>query len=401
MSSNQNTSSSTDVRSQKLQEAIDKADADLNRHKSVDVRRKEAMALKRREKAIAKVNSFLEEIRFQVQPHLLNTWKLIVTDEEKGLASVSQKYTKAMRRDEPTRQKIADACFKASINFQKRSREASVPKTPVKKKDVPKNAPSKILNLMEALFEESDIEDYLIEMLRIHRGRKTTANSTSNHFGVSTDENGDSLGSKRCKRIRKDVMAPLSSRKSVEEKNGSSRDILIYSKDAFRKAGEIRNEMMAEIILKWGLWDYKHMIAARRIEAKHMKRQLEPKLNFEKFCGGRFFTCTLEKKIVPKMREQKKLDPDFKVMPIIARDLKHAKGHFSFSSIERDIRGKGPGDNWTIREYTPAMPSMKKSPGRNPGPINDDHHDSMRSLGFSYDNADGSRMNGKRGHREI
>ena len=52
-------------------------------------------------------------------------------------------------------------------------------------------------------------------------------------------------------------------------------------------------------------------------------------------------------------------------------------------------------------EYTPAMPSMKKSPGRNPGPINDDHHDSMRSLGFSYDNADGSRMNGKRGHREI
>ena len=215
---------------------------------------------------------------------MLNTWKLIVTDEEKGLASVSQKYTKAMRRDEPTRQKIADACFKASINFQKRSREASVPKNPVKKKDGPKNAPSKILNLMEALFEESDIEDYLIEMLRIHRGRKTTANSTSNHFGGNNDDNGDSLGSKRCKRIRKDVMAPLSSRKSVEEKNGSSRDILIYSKDAFRKAEEIRNEMMAEIILKWGLWDYKHMIAARRIEAKHMKRQLEPKLNFEKFC---------------------------------------------------------------------------------------------------------------------
>ena len=59
------------------------------------------MALKRREKAIAKVNSFLEEIRFQVQPHLLNTWKLIVTDEDKGLVSVSQKYTKAMRRAEP------------------------------------------------------------------------------------------------------------------------------------------------------------------------------------------------------------------------------------------------------------------------------------------------------------
>ena len=176
----------------------------------------------------------------------------------------------------------------------------------MKKKDVPKNAPSKILNLMEALFEESDIEDYLIEMLRIHRGRKTTANSTSNHFGVSNDENGDSLGSKRCKRIRKDVMAPLSSRKSVEEKNGSSRDILIYSKDAFRKAGEIRNEMMAEIILKWGLWDYKHMIAARRIEAKHMKRQLEPKLNFEKFCGGRFFTCTLEKKLSRKCESRKR-----------------------------------------------------------------------------------------------
>ena len=401
MSSSQSTSSNTDLRSKKLQDAIEKADADLSWHKSVDVRRKEAMALRRREKAIAKAYSFLDEIRFQVQPHLLNTWKLITTDEEKGLVSVSQKYTKAMRRDEPTRQRIADACFKASINFQKRSRESSVPKTPVKRKDGPKNAPSKMLNLMESLFEEADIEDYLIEMLRIHRGRKTTTNGSLNQLGDNNDSDGDSLGTKRRKRIRKDVMAPLSSRKSSDEKSGSSRDILIYSKDAFRKAGEIRNEMIAEIILKWGLWDYKHMIAARKIEAKHMKRQLEPKLTFEKFCGGRFFTCNLEKKYVPQMREQKKLDPDFKVMPIIARDLKHAKGHFSFSSIERDIRGKGPGDNWTIREYTPAMPSMKKSPGRNPGPINDDHHDSMRSLGFSYDNADGSRMNGKRGHREI
>ena len=52
MSSNQNPSSSTDLRSKKLQDAIDKADADLNRHKSVDVRRKEAMALKRREKQL-------------------------------------------------------------------------------------------------------------------------------------------------------------------------------------------------------------------------------------------------------------------------------------------------------------------------------------------------------------
>ena len=92
MTSNQNPSTSTDARSQKLQDAINKADADLNRHKSVDVHRKEAMALKRREKAIAKANNFLEEIRFQVQPHLLNIWKLIVTDEDKGLVSVSKVY---------------------------------------------------------------------------------------------------------------------------------------------------------------------------------------------------------------------------------------------------------------------------------------------------------------------
>ena len=56
----------------------------------------------------------------------------------------------------------------------------------MKKKDVPKNAPSKILNLMEALFEESDIEDYLIEMLRIHRGRKTTANGNQTILGLVT-----------------------------------------------------------------------------------------------------------------------------------------------------------------------------------------------------------------------
>ena len=89
------------------------------------------MALKRREKAIAKVNSFLR--KFVSRSNLIVEYLEVDSDEE-GLASVSQKYTKAMRRDEPTRQKIADACFKASINFQKRSREASVPKNPVKKR---------------------------------------------------------------------------------------------------------------------------------------------------------------------------------------------------------------------------------------------------------------------------
>ena len=69
--------------------------------------------------------------------------------------------------------------------------------------------------------------------------------------------------------------------------------------------------------------------------------------------------------------------------------------------LSKEISEVKGGDNWTIREYTPVMPAIKKSPGRNSGPINDDHHDSMRSLGFSYDNADGSRMNGKRGHRDI
>ena len=97
------------------------------------------MALKRREKAIAKVNSFLE-IRFQVNL-IVEYLEVDSNDEEKGLASVSQKYAKAMRRDEPTRQKIADACFKASINFQKRSREASVPKKPCEEKGCTKNAP--------------------------------------------------------------------------------------------------------------------------------------------------------------------------------------------------------------------------------------------------------------------
>ena len=55
-----------------------------------------------------------------------------------------------------------------------------------------------------------------------------------------------------------------------------------------------------------------------------------------------------------------KNDPDYKIMPIIARDLKHSKGHFAFSSIERNIRGKGPGDNWTIREYKQYQYKLKK-----------------------------------------
>ena len=39
------------------------------------------------------------------------------------------------------------------------------------------------------------------------------------------------------------------------------------------------------IVVKWGLFDYNHMMAARQIEAKYFKREIEPGLIFGKFFG--------------------------------------------------------------------------------------------------------------------
>ena len=102
---------------------------------------------------------------------------------------------------------------------------------------------------------------------------------------------------KGCKRIKK-MSGPLSSESLLKRR--MKLRISNYSKDVFERLG-IRNEMMAGGILKWGPGII-HMIAARRIEAKH-KRQLEPKLNFEKFVEVDF-SRALGKKL-SKMREQK------------------------------------------------------------------------------------------------
>lgn len=333
--------------------SIENANISVDTTAGIEARKQADRKTRRALEMLEIADSFLDEVRFQVQPHLLNTWSQIVCNKDKGLIAVSKKYTKAMRLAEPTRQQIADSCFKSALNFQKRTREASIAKDTINiESSSVKSFNNKMLCLLEGILPEDEIENSLIEMLRLHRSRKLM--SVSQNLG-----NGSSRP-KSNKRIRTDVMTPLASKRSNDRNNGSQREILIYNRDAYEKAEQIRNEMMAEIILKWGLWDYKHMIAARRIEAKHMRRMVAPKLSFEKFTGGRFFSVTLERKYVPKLKDEMREMPDYKIMPIIARELKHIKGHFSFSSIERDIKGKGPGDNWTVRPYTP-LPSQFKS----------------------------------------
>ena len=391
---NRNGTNGTTTTTTTLQEVLARADADKRRHSAGQYNAVKAnRARKRALQVLEGPNSFLEDIRYTVSPHLLNIWKLIVCDEERGLISVSRKYTKAMRRDEAKRQQLAEACFKAAINFQKRSREQTVPIIPtnLETEAAKKNVNARMLSLMEGLLPSDDIEDALIDMLKLHRSRK--------HLKERKDANGAS----KSKRIRQDIMAPMTSKRHREDdqKSDNSREILIYTTEAYKKAEIVRNEMMAEIILKWGLFDYKHMIAARRIEAKHMKRLLEPKLTFEKFCGGRFFTVLLERQFIPKLREQKKNDPDYKIMPIIARDLKHSKGHFAFSSIERNIRGKGPGDNWTIREYKPVSVQIKKGKKVDRRFVSNDigSSSSHNNDELLYQN-DSVRITGKRGFAE-
>ena len=54
---------------------------------------------------------------------------------------------------------------------------------------------------------------------------------------------------------------------------------------------------------------------------------------------------------IDDIKNEKKDDPEYSILPIIARDLKHVKGHLSFMQVRRDIRGKRGGDNWQIHEY--------------------------------------------------
>ena len=312
----------------------------------------------------------------------LNTWDKLITDEESGLLRVSQKTSKSTKYSEARRQRIADSLFRASINFQKRKRResalTSVHQLRTERGKIidvsseQKILNYKILNLLEGIFEEDNIENRLIEMIKIHRGRVQFRAKAKEHIrekittpqDMNTSGDNDASRASNSKRPRivcdgdetRDYQAVKKQKLSANNSTcRQSKDLFIYSKDLLRKAENIRHEMLAEIILKWGLYDAKHMKAARRIETKHMKRLLRPKLTLEKFYGGRFFPRAIETKYIPHLREEKKLDPNYTVVPIVARDLKHLKGHFSFSSIERDIRNKPPADNWTIREYVPQL----------------------------------------------
>ena len=166
------TNGTTTTTTTTLQQVLARADADKRRHSAGQYNAVKAnRARKRALQVLEGPNSFLEDIRYTVSPHLLNIWKLIVCDEERGLISVSRKYTKAMRRDEAKRQQLAEACFKAAINFQKRSREPTVPITPtnLENEGAKKNVNARMLSLMEGLLPSDDIEDALIDMLKLHR----------------------------------------------------------------------------------------------------------------------------------------------------------------------------------------------------------------------------------------
>ena len=172
---NRNGTNGTTTTTTTLQQALARADADKRRHSAGQYNAVKAnRARKRALQVLEGPNSFLEDIRYTVSPHLLNIWKLIVCDEERGLISVSRKYTKAMRRDEAKRQQLAEACFKAAINFQKRSREQTVPIIPtnLENEAAKKNVNARMLSLMEGLLPSDDIEDALIDMLKLHRSRK-------------------------------------------------------------------------------------------------------------------------------------------------------------------------------------------------------------------------------------
>eukprot|EP00944_MAST-04C_sp_MAST-4C-sp1_P008543 g8543.t1 len=352
-------------------------------------------------------DDFLSNARTESHPHLLNVWDKLITDEESGLLCMSQKTSKSTKCSEETRQRIADSLFIASINFQKRKRKESVRTSAYQLRtergktidlhSEQKILNYKILNLLEGVFEEDKIENRLIEMIKIHRGRvhfrakvrdnirEKLARQESNTEISSGETDGSAGNSKRSRIVCDGDEAqddPVVKKQKLSANRmicRQSKDLSIYSKDLLRKAEDIRHEMLAEIILKWGLYDAKHMKAARRIETKHMKRLVVPKLTLEKFYGGRFFPRVIETKYIPQLRQEKKMDPNYTVIPIVARDLKHVKGHFSFSSIERDIRNKPPADNWTIREY---VPQLKKGLDKMKGsPVNDN------SIGFHGGNS--------------
>ena len=365
-------------------------------------------------------DTITEEIGRKINPSFMKVWDKLVTDKKTGVIAASHKTSKSAINYIYERQQIADSLFKAAINFQSRVREDGTPRStdqlsdesgsmydPTNPKDFPgagSRFNKKLLNLLDGIFEENEIEENLITLLKHHRGRmeyrqkmtdyyaaklsqirasrdggsssssstSTTTTSTSKRKrGGRNDNNSSSEEPPKKKRVR--LRMP---------KMKPSNQIGVFTPKTLKKAFQIRDEMISEVIVKWGLFDYNHMMAARQIEAKYFKREIEPGLIFGKFFG-RFFSSKMADELIPRIKNEKKDDPEYSILPIIARDLKHVKGHLSFMQVRRDIRGKRGGDNWQIHEYT------------NPpqGKLNNTNHD------LNFDDAGSSSITNSRNSR--
>ena len=373
-------------------------------------------------------DTITEEIGRKINPSFMKVWDKLVTDKKAGVLAASHKTSKSATNYIYERQKIADSLFKAAINFQSRVREDGTPRStdqlsdesgsmydPTNPKDFPgagSRFNKKLLNLLDGIFEENEIEEKLITLLKHHRGRmeyrqkmtdyyaaklsqirasrdggsssssstSTTTTSTSKRKrGGRNDNNSSSEEPPKKKRVR--LLMP---------KMKPSKQIGVFTPKTLEKAFQIRDEMISEVIVKWGLFDYNHMMAARQIEAKYFKREIEPGLIFGKFFG-RFFSSKMADEVIPRIRNEKKDDPEYSILPIIARDLKHVKGHLSFMQVRRDIRGKRGGDNWQIHEYT------------NPpqGKLNNTNHDLNFDDGGSSSITNSRNSRGNRSYNNI
>ncbi len=343
-----------------------------------------------------RTEKYLVDLSRKQNPGAMNTWEKIVSDLNKGLIEFSKLTGKNSKTYDEQRQRMADQLFKIALNFQRRTRDDKA-KQPISHEHLCNEAGgqvnlddrtaigstifnNKLLNLVEGIFEEEAIEDRLIDLLKIHRARMIYKQKVKDYYGakiaaIRAEENNtrstrgrvnvdtydttttttsDSAAEKTLNKRKRDSLSSSSSSKK-QKKIPKPRfprmenTVGLYTPEFLAKAHAIRSELMGEVIVKWGFFDYKHMMAARQIEAGYYNREIEPGLKFGKFCG-RFFSSKFEETILPRIRKEKKLDPDFKILPIVARDTKHAKGYLSFKSVERDIRGKRGGNNWQIKD---------------------------------------------------
>ena len=106
---------------------------------------------------------------------------------------------------------------------------------------------------------------------------------------------------------------------------------------------------------------------------------------------GRFFSSKMADELIPRIKNEKKEDPEYSILPIIARDLKHVKGHLSFMQVRRDIRGKRGGDNWQIHEYTNPQQ----------GKLNNTNHDLNFDDGGSSSITNSRNSRGNRSYNNI